>query len=265
MQRDDFPEPGDPRNWSGWTRWVSRRIGQAKGFRAFFNRGVGAKEWLARSIGKRAGNPASEPLRLLRDASPEVRTGLGGQLLDGLLGELAAVRQSRQRVFAAVSQIDAPEVLNALKALGKRLYLVLGPGVDGVPRKSGAKSDHNAAARKELKTVLLRRSPDRYMAGAWYTVAGRMEAGETAVQTALRELREETALHPLDLYCLDRVGCFYLPSQDTLWHAIIFCAIVSADAPVCLNPEREAFRWVSRQISQQPCHTSLSGGTVRFL
>ena len=100
--------------------------------------------------------------------------------------------------------------------------------------------------------LLLRRSPGRHMAGAWYTVAGRMEAGETAVQTALRELREETALQPLELYCLDRINSFYVPSQDTLWHAIIFCAIVPADPPVHLNPEHEAFSWVSRQTA--PAH-----------
>src|SRR5579859_5032811 len=97
--------------------------------------------------------------------------------------------------------------------------------------------------------LLLRRSPGRYMAGAWYTVAGRMEAGETAVQTALRELREETALKPLELYCLDRVGSFYVPSEDTLWHSVIFCVLVAADAPVRLNAEHDSFRWVPRQTA----------------
>ncbi len=97
--------------------------------------------------------------------------------------------------------------------------------------------------------LLLRRSSGRYMAGAWYTVAGHIQPGETAVQAAVRELHEETALVPLELYCLDRVSSFYVPSEDTLWHAIIFCAFVAADAPVRLNPEHDAFRWVPRQTA----------------
>ncbi len=36
----------------------------------------------------------------------------------------------------------------------------------------------------------LHRSPGRYLAGIWHTVAGRIEAGETAVAAAIRELRE---------------------------------------------------------------------------
>ncbi len=87
------------------------------------------------------------------------------------------------------------------------------------------------------------------MAGAWYTVAGHIQAGEAAVQTAVRELGEETALEPLELYCLDRIASFYVPSEDTLWHAIVFCALAAADAHVRLNPEHDAFRWVPRQTA----------------
>ena len=93
------------------------------------------------------------------------------------------------------------------------------------------------------------RSPGRYMAGVWHTVAGRIEAGETAVAAAVREMREETSLVPLELYCLDRIGSFYIPEQDTLWHSVIFCAIVPADAPVQLNEEHDAFRWMARDTA----------------
>ena len=68
--------------------------------------------------------------------------------------------------------------------------------------------------------LLLRRAPGRYMAGAWHTVAGHIQSDETAVQIAMRELCEETALVPVELYCLDRIGFFFVPSEDTLWHAI---------------------------------------------
>lgn len=92
----------------------------------------------------------------------------------------------------------------------------------------------------------LRRAKREYLEGIWHTVAGRIEPGETAVAAALRELEEETGLRPLELYCLDRIGSFYIASQDTLWHCPLFCAMADAGATVRLNEEHDAHRWVGQ-------------------
>jgi dATP pyrophosphohydrolase len=92
----------------------------------------------------------------------------------------------------------------------------------------------------------MRRAKGEYMEGIWHTVAGRIEGQETAVQGALRELKEETGLAPEELYSLDRIGSFFIPSQDTLWHCPLFCAIVPASAKVVLNAEHDAHRWIDR-------------------
>jgi dATP pyrophosphohydrolase len=93
----------------------------------------------------------------------------------------------------------------------------------------------------------LRRAPDDFMGGAWSTVRGKIEEGETAWGAALRELKEEAGIAPREFYQLDTVDIFYLHGDDTLWHCPGFCAIVSQDVKVTLNPEHDAFRWTPRE------------------
>lgn len=92
----------------------------------------------------------------------------------------------------------------------------------------------------------MRRAPGEFLAGAWSTVHGTAEAGETAWQAVLRELREETGLEPLEFYHLDTINQFYLPASDTVWHVPAFCAVVARDARVTLNHEHDGFRWIDR-------------------
>lgn len=97
----------------------------------------------------------------------------------------------------------------------------------------------------------LRRSPGKYLGGAWSTVRGKIEGTETAWAAALRELKEETGLLPDQFYQLDTVDIFYLHGDDTLWHCPGFCAVVERDADVVLNDEHDAARWVARSRIDQ--------------
>jgi dATP pyrophosphohydrolase len=92
----------------------------------------------------------------------------------------------------------------------------------------------------------LRRSVAEFMAGSWQIVRGKIEPGETAVQAALRELREETGLMPTEFYGLSSVETFFLAHLDTIMHVPVFCAIVDPIAPITLNEEHDAARWVPR-------------------
>jgi dATP pyrophosphohydrolase len=93
----------------------------------------------------------------------------------------------------------------------------------------------------------LRRAPGKFLAGAWSTVRGKIEAGETAYAAALRELKEESGLVPDDFYQVDTVDMFYLHGDDTLWHCPGFCAIVPRRTEPTLNHEHDASRWVHRE------------------
>jgi dihydroneopterin triphosphate diphosphatase len=92
----------------------------------------------------------------------------------------------------------------------------------------------------------LQRAPGDYMSGTWQVVHGTSEGNETAWQAALRELREETSLIPVEFYKLDLVDTFYIAGIDTMYHCPVFCAIVSPDAAVRLNEEHTDFRWIER-------------------
>lgn len=92
----------------------------------------------------------------------------------------------------------------------------------------------------------MRRAAGDFMGGTWQTVYGRIEADETAWQAALRELREETGLAPVQFYQLDTVNTFYLAATDEIWHVPMFCAIVDPQAQVTLNAEHDAVRWLAQ-------------------
>src|SRR3954452_10256127 len=92
----------------------------------------------------------------------------------------------------------------------------------------------------------LRRAAGDYGAGMWAIVRGKIEAGETAWQAALRELKEETDLVPLEFYALNTLDTFYLAHDDSVWHMPGFVAVVEAEAPIQLNEEHDAIRWVGR-------------------
>jgi dATP pyrophosphohydrolase len=90
----------------------------------------------------------------------------------------------------------------------------------------------------------LRRVASDYMGGTYQTIRGGVDAGENTVAAALREMREECGLTPLEFYRLGSVESFYIPADDAIWHCPTFCAIVAPTAVLTLNDEHDAFRWV---------------------
>jgi len=92
--------------------------------------------------------------------------------------------------------------------------------------------------------LVLRRAPDRYDAGRWRVVTGKIEAGETAWQTALRELREETALEAQRLIAVPYVNQFYEWQHDRINAIPVFLAVVAADVSVTLDDEHVEAEWL---------------------
>ena len=89
----------------------------------------------------------------------------------------------------------------------------------------------------------------------WLPIGGELEAGETPLEAAIRELREETgmtATFPALTDALDGVPAGLIGYEEHqagskgLHLSFVFGAEVAADAEVVPNDEFGAFRWVNR-------------------
>jgi dATP pyrophosphohydrolase len=92
--------------------------------------------------------------------------------------------------------------------------------------------------------LIARRAGGHYLEGVWSYIAGHIAAGETGGQAARRELAEETGLTPEALYTTSFCEQVYVAQSDCVEIIPAFVAQIAADAPVRLNPEHSAYRWV---------------------
>ncbi len=81
--------------------------------------------------------------------------------------------------------------------------------------------------------------------GLWSVISGRVEDGETPLQTARREIREETGYAGEGLRPLAAAAPFevYEEKRDTEWRVHSFLWLLHSDGPPQLNEENDEFRW----------------------
>jgi len=102
-----------------------------------------------------------------------------------------------------------------------------------------------ALRNTESNTEVLLLKRTQSLEGEWCQVAGKIEEGETAWQTALRELDEETGLRPVEFYSADICEQFYEAGPDAITMAPVFVAFINPSDDVTLNHEHSEYRWVS--------------------
>ena len=100
---------------------------------------------------------------------------------------------------------------------------------------------------------------------SWQTVYGGIQERpadqppETAVQAALRELKEETGLTPTSMWQVEYLESFYFMPHDYVLVMPVFAVEVSPNATITLNDEHDAYRW----IHETEIHTAFMWRTQR--
>jgi 8-oxo-dGTP pyrophosphatase MutT (NUDIX family) len=104
-----------------------------------------------------------------------------------------------------------------------------------------------------LEVLVLRRAPGGRSPGSWETVHGTIEPGETPVEAARREVREETGLEPARLYNLSRVELFYRHRADEIALIPVFAAFVEAGREARPSAEHDRAEWLVPAAAVQRC------------
>ena len=99
-------------------------------------------------------------------------------------------------------------------------------------------------AKTDPRVLILKRVGEP-LDGEWCQVAGRLEEGETAWQAALRELKEETGLVPVEFFTSNLCEQFYSVYADAIVVVPVFVAFVEDTPRVKLNHEHSEYQWMN--------------------
>lgn len=94
--------------------------------------------------------------------------------------------------------------------------------------------------------VLQRNDKTKIYPNIWQVITGTIEKGETAIQTAIRELKEETGLTPVKMWALPMLAQFYERYSDTVQFSPTFCVLVNTK-DVTISNEHIDFKWLNSE------------------
>ena len=140
---------------SDWSDPVVVGTGKTQGFQAYFNRGIVPAQYDPGQLGAQSaqGKASIAPVDL-GNANDPLRAELSGVLRIALVGELTSSQGKGETIYAALYELNDPELIAALKKYGKNCNLLLGSGAFGTKTIKGKKvkvTDENAAVRQQLR------------------------------------------------------------------------------------------------------------------
>ena len=91
--------------------------------------------------------------------------------------------------------------------------------------------------------LLMKRNLNKIYEHLWQGVAGKIEEGETSSDAAIRELKEETGLSPLNMFVADHVSKFYEVHGDRINLVPVFGIEVDSEI-INLSEEHISYKWV---------------------
>ena len=117
---------------------------------------------------------------------------------------------------------------------------------------------------KEIRFLLLKRAKTKIYEHLWQGVAGKIEAGETSWEAAIRELKEETGFEPVRIFVADHVSKFYEAHGDRVNLVPVFGIQVDEEEVILSDEHCEfqrirvnfsALQCISVQYSDSQCNT----------
>jgi PLD-like domain len=118
----------------------------------YFNKGIVAAQWVSRVL-ESLGDPPPKIADLIAATQPPknaLRNALSGLLRPQILDLLADVKKNNGEIYAALYELNDPELKAALKAFGKKCHLILANGAFSAKNDN----DENEAVRAELRSVV---------------------------------------------------------------------------------------------------------------
>jgi hypothetical protein len=137
------PLTPDEANATAWSKPIDITERASDELSAYFNRGIVATQAISRRLdGEQAWRRRLRSI--IATPSDETRNFLAGPVRSGLFRLLDDVRMSKDReVYAALFELDDPELLGYLRGLGSRAHVILANG-------AGGGDDENGPARLTL-------------------------------------------------------------------------------------------------------------------
>jgi dihydroneopterin triphosphate diphosphatase len=114
-----------------------------------------------------------------------------------------------------------------------------------IARFNENRSEHEYLVLKRAKNVIP-------YPGLWQVVTGNIEKNEKSIETAIREVYEETALKPNKIWILPYVTTFFNAYKDVVYMSPVFGILVSNNK-VRLSDEHSEYEW----LDYQSCYNKL--------
>lgn len=137
---------------SPWSEVQTIGASTAGDIACYFNRGIVASQWLARLLPadpdpkKDTTAKGRKLTTIIAKPGDRIRNFLSGDVRERLVSLLTAANKAKGHIYAALFELDDPELIPLLTAFGKRAHVVLG---NGSVKKKG--EDENADARKTIR------------------------------------------------------------------------------------------------------------------
>jgi phosphatidylserine/phosphatidylglycerophosphate/cardiolipin synthase-like enzyme len=117
---------------------------------AYFNKGIVASQWVSRAL---AAAPKNSKIKdLVATPGNQLRSALSGLLRPQILALLADAKKAGGKIFAALYELNDPELIAALEAFDGDCNLILANGA--FKNNNPPDNDENAAVRAQLKSKI---------------------------------------------------------------------------------------------------------------